>query len=164
MMMIMIGVSISQFCSLNGCPFCKLHRSIHVPPPSASMIKYVYALLCGIFSIWWSRECTHVLVLEGFVYQHMCMEFLCHCSTIFVVTYKLDALTSFSCLYVYGYQNGKNISSHIPWLIGWILYRLTGLLWNILFFLSKLQCNVVIGILNLQIKKLLHVWDCVYKF
>jgi hypothetical protein len=32
------------------------------------------------------------------------------------------------------------------------------------FFLRKLQCNVVVGVLNLQINELLQVWDCVYNF
>ncbi len=32
------------------------------------------------------------------------------------------------------------------------------------FFLRKLQCNVVVGVLNVQIKEILHVWDCVYNF
>jgi len=160
----MTSVSISQFCSLNGCPFCKLHGSIHVPPPSASMIKICFMHSCMVSFLYDEIRNAHVLIPKGFVYQHMSIEFLCCCLIVFVVRYNLDVLAYFNCLYVHGYQNGKNKNSHTPWLIGWILYHLIDLLWDVLFFLSKLQCNVVIGILKLQINKLLHVWDCVYNF
>jgi hypothetical protein len=40
-LMMMIGESISQFCSCNSCPFYKSHESIHVLSPSTSKVKYV---------------------------------------------------------------------------------------------------------------------------
>jgi hypothetical protein len=43
-MMMMIGANISQFCSLDGCPFYKLHGSIHVLPPFPDMVKYALGI------------------------------------------------------------------------------------------------------------------------
>jgi hypothetical protein len=114
-LLMMIGASISQFCSLDDHPFYKLHGLVHVPPPFVSMVKYVYALLHGLFYIWQSRECMHAFVPKGFICQQMCMEFLWCNLTIFATRQSLNPSTSFNCLQVSSYQNGGDKSSHLLW-------------------------------------------------
>ncbi len=45
----MISANISQFWSLDGCPFYKLHGLIHVFPPFADMVKYLLRIHAWFF-------------------------------------------------------------------------------------------------------------------
>ncbi len=97
-----------------------------------------YALSCGLFYMWQSRECTHVFVPICFVCQQMCMEFLC-CNLIFLQQGKVWILQLLSITYMFLVT--KMEKTKVPiflWLASWISYHLVGLLWKVNYFFEQI--------------------------
>jgi hypothetical protein len=107
-LMMMIGASLSQSCSLDGCPFYKLHGSIHIPPPSCWDGKLCFMHLCVVFFLHDEIGDVDLFLPLKVLSSNRCAWNFCHFLIVFVVRQSLDALASFNCMYIFGYQNGRD--------------------------------------------------------